>query len=167
MEEFLPVDVSAILGWCNDWPADQWPTISRASYPPEIRCTMVPPYPPGPIRMSGLYDWEWNAFVLYAEPLVMHLMKNFPDCHMEKPWLSACFPGYGVDFHTDQQPDNFVTRIHCPIITNPAARVNVSGEKYYPKVGMSYKIDPRVPHGVKNDGKEIRIHFIFDVMRKE
>jgi hypothetical protein len=167
MDEFLPVDIGPILGWCHDWPADQWPVISRASLPPWERAKLTPPLPPGPIRMSAVDKWEWNALVLYAEPIVDRLMDHFPDCEYKKPWLSACFPGFGVDFHTDKQPDNFVTRIHCPIITNPDARVNVEGSKYFPKVGSSYKIDTRRTHGVKNDGKEIRIHFIFDVMRKE
>ena len=167
MEEFLPVHIGEILGWCNHWPADQWPVISRASLPPEVRCTMTPPLPPGPIRMSAVTDWEWNALIHAAEPVVNHLMKHFPDCYFHKPWLSACFPSFYVEFHTDQQPENFVTRIHCPIITNPLARINVAGTKYYPKVGLSYKIDTRIEHAVKNDGKEVRIHFIFDVMRKE
>ena len=167
MEELIPFDVSMLLGWCHDWPADQWPVISRAPIPAYERAKMVPPLPPGPIRMSAVDDWEWNALVLYAEPTIDHLMKHFPDCEWKKPWLSACFPGFGVDFHEDRQPENFVTRIHCPIITNPDAFINVGGTRYYPKVGMSYKIDTRILHGVKNAGKDTRIHFIFDVMRKE
>ena len=166
MEEFLPVHIGEILGWCKNWPADQWPVISRAPVPPAIRAKTIPPYI-GPIRMAAVNDWEWNALIHHAEPVVNHLMKHFPDCYMHKPWLSACFPGFGVDFHEDRQPENFVTRIHCPIITNPNARINVNGSIYHPKVGLSYKIDTRIRHGVKNDGKEIRTHFIFDVMRKE
>ena len=166
MEEFLPVHIGEILGWCHHWPADQWPVISRAPIPPIERAKMIPPYI-GPIRMSAVDNWEWNALVHAAEPVANLLMKHFPDCYMHKPWLSACFPSFYVEFHTDQQPENFVTRIHCPIITNPLARINVAGTKYYPKVGLSYKIDTRIEHAVKNDGKEVRIHFIFDVMRKE
>ena len=167
MDEFEPVDTSAILAWYNTpYPIETWPVISRAPVPPAIRAVTLPPYI-GPIRMAGVDDWEWNGLVYAAEPLVQQLMEHFPDCGWHKPWLSACMPGFGVGFHEDRQPENFVTRIHCPIITNDRARMNVSGTRYYPKVGMSYQIDTRKMHGVQNDGKDPRIHFIFDVMRKE
>ena len=166
MDEFLPVDISQLLGWCNSWPAHNWPIISRAPVPPLERARTLPPYI-GPIRMSAVDDWEWNGLVYAAEPIVQQLMQHFPDCVWHKPWLSACMPGFGVDFHEDRQPETFVTRIHCPIITNPKARINVEGTHYHPEVGMSYKIDTRRLHGVKNDGKDPRIHFIFDVLRKE
>ena len=60
MEEFLPVNIGEILGWCNSWPCDNWPVISRAPVPPAIRAQTQPPYS-GPIRMSAVDDWEWNG----------------------------------------------------------------------------------------------------------
>ena len=168
MDEFEPIDTSQILNWYNTpYPIETWPVISRQPWPAAQRAKMIPPYPLENIRMAAVDDWTWNGLIHHCQPIVERLMVHFPDCQWHKPWLSACMPGYGVGFHEDRQPENFVTRIHCPVITNDRARMNVSGMRYWPKVGMSYQIDTRKQHGIQNDGKQPRIHFIFDVLRKE
>jgi aspartyl/asparaginyl beta-hydroxylase (cupin superfamily) len=77
--------------------------------------------------------------------------------------LSVVMPGHAIDEHRDEQPPEWVTRIHVPLATNPLAVMVVDGQPEHLPVGWAYLIDTRALHAIRNRGSTPRIHFMFDV----
>ena len=79
--------------------------------------------------------------------------------------LSVVMPGHVIPPHVDQQPDDWLTRVHVPLATNPDAAMILAGREEHFEVGGAYLVDTRVEHSIRNGGKTPRIHFMFDVRR--
>lgn len=72
-------------------------------------------------------------------------------------------PGKNIITHTDKHPSfHHGHRIHIPIKTNKMVRFLIDGRPHKFEVGNAYEINNQLRHGVMNNSKEARIHFIFD-----
>ena len=137
VERFVPVCPDRMIGWITSVPISAWTGV----------------------HMS---DLRWQDFGEWSEPCVRDLMSHFPGNREGRRMVSRLSDGHGISEHVDEQPPNWVIRIHVPLITNPEAAFIVSGVPVHMDVGWSYKVDTRVPHAVDSGGGQ-RIHFMFDV----
>lgn len=81
--------------------------------------------------------------------------------------LSRLVPGSTYEFHRDPQPPGWVTRVHVPVVTNPAAWLQFEGrEPVHFEAGRIYTFDALAPHRYGNDGDADRVHLILDVMEE-
>lgn len=80
--------------------------------------------------------------------------------------LSRMQPGQVHDFHQDQQPHQWLTRVHVPITTNPFCWHQFEGESPFEMFpGHAYTFNAVRRHSFGNDGTTPRVHLIFDVLR--
>ena len=137
------VDVAPLLAWIEAgnarWPAVKGGQPNRVQAPPEaagIIAAVLAEFE-GPVRHGDYYA-----------------------C------LSRLIPGRGYEFHRDPQPDDWITRVHVPVITNPDAWFAWepdSGRRVNFEAGKAYSFNTLVPHAFWNDGTADRIHLTFDV----
>jgi Aspartyl/Asparaginyl beta-hydroxylase len=74
-------------------------------------------------------------------------------------------PGHDIFKHHDEQPANWVTRVHVPLMTNELSYTLADGVQHHMSVGYAYSFDTRVEHFTMNGGHTPRVHFLFDVRR--
>jgi Aspartyl/Asparaginyl beta-hydroxylase len=80
--------------------------------------------------------------------------------------LSRMRPGQVHGMHVDQ--GYWMTRVHVPIITNPACWLlfEDQGERFHLPVGQAYTFNAAGRrHAFGNEGKTERVHLLFDVIR--
>ena len=78
--------------------------------------------------------------------------------------LAKLQPGQIIDRHIDKQKSNFIThKIHIPIQTNPEAKFCVKDKSFHLQEGYAYEVNNIVSHGAENNGKQPRIHLIFEI----
>lgn len=118
------------------------------------------------LRPAMMTDHTWHGFRERTDALVVDLMGRFPRCRDDQRMLSVVMPGDTIPMHVDEQPDNWVARVHVPLIGDPNAVFCVSGEDHTMAVGYAYLVNTLAPHGVRNEGASPRIHFMFDVRRQ-
>lgn len=94
------------------------------------------------------------------------LMGHFPDCVYSGVGLFLLAPGQVHPAHTDEQPPEWVTRVHVPVITNSGATATTDQGTIHMRAGIAYKFDTRQAHAVRNDGDETRVHLVFEVRTK-
>jgi len=139
VEAFTDVDVSALARWLTAIPVDEWP---------------------------GMADPAWHGADRLLWPLAEVLVRvHFAGCVASGVGLFLLQPGQEHPAHTDQQPPDWVTRVHVPIVTNPRATVTTEDGMFHLHVGKAYRFDTRRPHAVQNDGPLARVHLVFDVKR--
>ena len=49
-----------------------------------------------------------------------------------------------------------------PLVTNDKVRFIVGTEDIHPQQAQAFELNNAMPHSVRNDGDQARIHFIFD-----
>jgi hypothetical protein len=82
------------------------------------------------------------------------------------PFLGFSVAGHSHPMHTDPQRDDWLTRVHVPIVTNPQCWHQwEGGERVHFEVGKAYSFNTLVPHALGNEGTTDRVHFIFEVLR--
>ena len=72
-------------------------------------------------------------------------------------------PGARIMPHTDTHPSfHYAHRVHIPLVTSSRVRFTVAGKPCTLAEGHAYEINNQKPHSVMNNGRDGRIHFIFD-----
>lgn len=81
--------------------------------------------------------------------------------------VSRIVPGRGHGYHLDGQREEWITRVHVPVITNPEAWfmwLPQDGTKVHFEAGKAYSFNTLVEHAFGNDGDSERVHLTFDVL---
>lgn len=139
-----------VCNWIDAIPLDEWPQQHRL-HPDQLRPAMV-------------NDEAWHGFGEVTDPLVAFIMRLFPGSHFERNrMLSVVMPRDSIYAHRDEQPLDWVTRVHVPLFTNPRATTKVDGEEVHMEFGSVHLLDTRRQHSVRNAGHTPRVHLMFDV----
>jgi len=64
--------------------------------------------------------------------------------------------------HTDGGEDEYIARIHIPLITNPKCVFMADGQNLYMEPGKIYMVWVNIWHQIRNDSDEDRYHIIMD-----
>lgn len=139
IEAFADVDVSALAAWIESIPVHEW---------------------------RRLVDPTWMRASERTWPIAKGLMEHFPECELSGVGLFLLDPGQEHPPHTDEQPPEWVTRVHVPVITNPKALARTEDGIVHMAKGIAYRFNTRRLHAVANDGDRPRIHLVFDIVRK-
>lgn len=110
-------------------------------------------------------DPDWHGFKAETDTLVVGLMAQFPSCRDAQRMLSVVMPGDNIPEHRDEQPDNWIARVHVPLVAHDKAVFRCGGEDFNMQVGQAYLVNTLAPHAVMNYGDSPRIHFMFDVLQ--
>lgn len=111
-------------------------------------------------------DPTWMRVAEHGYPVAKLLMKeHFPECEISGLGMFVLDPGQEHPEHRDEQPPEWITRVHVPVITNAAATATTAQGTVHMKEGTAYKFNTREPHAVCNFGTRPRVHLIFDVRK--
>lgn len=119
----------------------------------------------GQLRPAMMTDPAWHGFGDAAAPVVSAVMALFPGCTAHQVMLSVVMPGHAIEPHRDEQPPDWVCRVHVPLTSNPESRFIVDGEAHRLEVGSAYAVNTRAKHAVTNDGATPRTHLMMDVRK--
>ncbi len=97
--------------------------------------------------------------------VVSDLMWLFPSCRATSLAISTLNAGDYVPPHRDTCASDWISRVHVPIVTNPGCFFMIGGLYHHMEVGMSYQVNPSLPHAVSNAGPTTRVHLMFDVVK--
>ena len=90
---------------------------------------------------------------------------SFFECEFARVRVMRMAPGTVLAEHLDQmdlRSEIQLARFHVPIVTNPDAYFVFSGEDVHMDPGDCWYIEPALPHGAGNLGKEARTHLVID-----
>ncbi len=103
-----------------------------------------------------------------ADGIIAEVLSRF-GCPVTFNRYSACFsrlvPGATYELHRDPQAPNWLTRVHVPLVTNPAAWLSFAdqGSRVHFEAGRAYLFNTLASHHYGNDGEADRVHLLFDV----
>ena len=112
----------------------------------------------------------WRRLADVAMPLVDEVVEAHyaPGGIVARALIARMGPGARIMPHTDTHPSfHCGHRVHVPLVTNPRVRFTIAGRPHGLAEGRAYEIDNQQPHSVMNNGRESRIHFIFDYVPPE
>lgn len=108
----------------------------------------------------------WGNTSEELKPLADQLvLAYFKGCKVSGYGLFLLEPGQAHPIHKDEQPSEWVTRVHIPIATNKFAIAVTDDGPIHMELGKAYTFNTRENHAVFNGGTTPRIHFVFEVMR--
>lgn len=143
------VDPTPLADWIAGIPLSEWPQQDR------IRSDS-----PWPAMVS---DPDWNGYGEAVRPFVEGIMDRFPGHRADHVMLSLVVAGQKIRGHDDFQPQDWRTRVHIPIQTNPDAIIDFEGDRVHIPYGEAWEFNCECTHSVENNGMENRIHLFFDV----
>ena len=138
IEPFASVDVASHAAWLQTVPVADWPKMA---------------------------DPAWRGWEARFRPLATSLMVEFPGCAMSGLGLFLLQPGQRHPAHKDEQPPDWVTRVHVPIVTNELATATTDDGEIHMEVGVAYTFNTRATHAVYNGGATPRVHMVMDIRR--
>jgi quercetin dioxygenase-like cupin family protein len=103
--------------------------------------------------------------ILDVGDVVARIMALFPQSKVAGIGTFVLDPGQEHPMHTDEQPPEWITRIHVPLVTNPLAVVETEKGSFHMEAGTAYSFDTRKQHAVRNGGDTPRVHLVFDVVK--
>lgn len=130
------VRVASYAAWLKKIPAAEWPKLSDPS--------------------------RW---CLQFQPLSDLLMAKYPGAVSLGTGLLTMEPGQVHPAHRDEMRDDWLVRLHVPIVTNPGVVFTMDDGEHRMKVGAAYEFNTLAAHAVVNGGKTPRVHFVLDVGR--
>ena len=139
------VDTAPLRAWLEDT-APPWPTLPDASKPERVRDL------PAPL---------WSDIV----SAVLDVLDPADHLRAEDVLLARVRPGQSHPMHVDAQPDDHLTRVHVPVLTNPGVWFeweDCPGRVHF-EAGKAYTFDTTRRHSFGNDGATDRVHLMFDV----
>lgn len=108
-------------------------------------------------------DWhDWGARFRHLRKQIERL---FPDDNVSGVGLFLLQPGQEHPMHRDEQPPNWLTRVHVPVVTNPLATATTDDGTIHMQAGTAYRFNTRENHAVRNDGLTPRVHFVCDIVK--
>jgi hypothetical protein len=100
----------------------------------------------------------------HLQSLADQVMINFPTgLKMSSIGVWLMEPKQLHPWHTDLQPDNWIVRIHIPLITNPAVIFTMEDGDHHLDVGSSYLFNTLARHQIENGGNTVRAHVVMDI----
>lgn len=146
-EPLIAVDVQDQITWIASINRDTWPNWAKGTHYPSV-----------------VTDPLWSELHEHTESLVAIVLAEYPGCTDTYRAITSIHAGDYVPHHTDTIPDGWMARVHIPLVTNPEAWFIIAGKEHHLDVGMSYLVNPAIPHAVRNAGTTSRIHLMFDVV---
>ncbi len=107
----------------------------------------------------------WPLLGAEAEAVIDQIVgKRYPaGGRLLRAMVTRLGPGRRIARHKDIHPTfSIAHRIHVPLATNPGVEFVVGPERVPPRVGYAFELNNLMLHHVINNGREDRIHFIFD-----
>lgn len=104
-------------------------------------------------------DWKKMLLPIMEQAAKSLGYKNYRFPRVMLAWLPA---GGEISSHSDGIASHYIHKIHVPLITNPETIFHVGGQAKHLPVGEIVEVNNKRMHAVKNDGKQDRIHFIFE-----
>ena len=145
------LDAPGLAAWILAIPFEEWPQQRRVD---------------AQLRPAMVNDLAWHNFGAHTDALVAELSALLPPgTATYNRMLSVVMPGHGIAPHRDEQPPEWLTRVHVPLTTNDRAVMVMAGQDHHLPVGSAFLVNTTVEHSVRNDGPTPRIHFMFDVRR--
>lgn len=151
MTPFAVLDIARVAGWVRNRRFEDWPQQQRLA--------------DGQPRPAMITDLAWNGFGEATEAIARAALRVFEGCHECWRAISVVMPGHSIPTHRDDQPDEWLCRVHVPIMTNDQALFIVNDAIHRLELGRAYQIDTRDPHSVVNAGNTPRVHLMIDVAR--
>jgi hypothetical protein len=149
VERLGNVDCSALSDWIAAIPFKDWPQQHQID---EL------------LRPAMVSDPHWHQFGQYAMPFLIDnpCPPSLGNPRVSNMMLSVVMPGHKIEPHQDILGEDWICRVHVPLVTNYAAKFIIEGREYEMWVGNSYKVNIGREHSVINNGATPRIHFMFD-----
>jgi hypothetical protein len=142
-----PVDIDRVVEWISAIPLVAWPQQLPAD--------------DGSLRPAMVNDLAWYGFGEASDHIVNQLL--LPGCRAANRMLSVLMPGARIEAHRDRQLDDWLARVHVPLLTDKDAVCTVGGAPFHMRPGMAYLFNTLEEHSSVNAGTQPRIHFMFDV----
>ncbi|WND03883.1 aspartyl/asparaginyl beta-hydroxylase domain-containing protein [Temperatibacter marinus] len=120
-------------------------------------------------NVSTFKDKGWDKLESALMPTINRIIaENYPaGGTILRAMVARLHPKGRITPHVDAKPSFHAGhRVHIPLVTNPACRFTVDGRPYKFEVGQAYEINNQKPHSVINNGRDNRLHIIFDYMPK-
>ncbi|HTH51628.1 MAG TPA: aspartyl/asparaginyl beta-hydroxylase domain-containing protein [Pyrinomonadaceae bacterium] len=142
---------------------------------------------------QGVYEGDWSGvplrtagsspLPLYPDPTstdwydtkqmerceyVPQVLASF-ECDKEAVRFLRLGPGAEIREHRDfmLNIDDGVARVHVPIVTSEKVAFHLNGEPIAMRPGEAWYLDFNLPHTVKNDGDEYRVHLVIDLIAND
>lgn len=114
----------------------------------------------GTIECLGEVDATENPLIIAGE-----LVRRFyPECRFAYG-LWTMEPGQIHPAHIDEQPPEWIARIHVPLETNADVIFTMDDGDHRLEVGKAYRVNTLRTHAVANKGATERVHLVVEVMR--
>lgn len=139
INELCDLDISAHVKWLRSIPVTDWHKLGDPAF----------------------HNWD-AEFRPLAEKLVQQF---YPGCKVYGMGLWLVEPGQVHPSHTDIQPDDWLVRVHIPLVTNQLCVTIMDDGPHHLEVGKAYRFNTLANHEVVNRGDCRRIHFMFDVTK--
>lgn len=143
------VHYADLAHWLGTVPFEAWP--------------QQKPLDDGLPRPAMVTDLGWRGFGQAAWPVVQAL--GYDETQAYQLMLSVVMPGHKIEPHCDQQPPDWLYRVHVPLASNYRAVFICGGVEHIMMPGIAYKVNTEAEHAVANRGEAARVHFMFDVRR--
>ena len=77
-------------------------------------------------------------------------------------------PSTKIETHTDKWGvmSNCI-RVHIPIQTNDQVLFKIGNNTYTIPEGQMFEFNNQIPHSIENNGDNVRVHYVFDLIEKE
>ena len=106
--------------------------------------------------------WVWESRIM---PLIQKAVEpyGYEKGEVKAVMLAKLKAGQGIDNHIDGLAESyFLHKIHIPLKTNDQVKFFIKPNTYFLEEGIAYEVNNILPHYVVNEGKEDRIHLIFE-----
>ena len=141
-------EVMAVVQWITAIPLTDWPQQGNSTQP---------------LRPAMPSNAQWFDFEKSTQHLVDEVLRYFPTGIPLQRMLGCIMPGHSIPTHKDYQCEQWLCRVHIPLITNDKAVMEMDDGAHHMQVGNCYRINTEANHALRNDGDTPRIHFMFDV----
>lgn len=113
---------------------------------------------------SGDPEVYEDTTVMEHCPYIKEIVNSF-NAPVLKVRVMRLIPRKKIHRHIDVFSDDNIIRLHIPIITNPKVFFEVDEKKQHLPENSLWWLNVRRLHKVENNGKDARIHIVFDIMR--
>lgn len=114
---------------------------------------------------ASAYTPLWERWAPAIQPVIDHVTPwyGYTDGRTTRIMLARLLAGREIAAHVDGAPAAAApNKIHVPLVTHPDVRFFIGKGSYHLDRGLSYEVNNRVRHSVRNDSDQDRVHLIFD-----
>lgn len=144
-EKFADINCRSLRNWVLSIPLDEWPSdVHRTD------------------RQPTMANENWRELKIKSADLIGRLTPFLNGAKVDRRHISVVMPGRDVFPHKDQFDNDWLYRVHVPLVTNEQAVFVVEDIRFHLEVGSAYRVNVAKQHSVENNGTVPRIHFMFD-----